>query len=1484
MSDLVKYQIPFNELPEGTVTFLFTDIEGSTQLLSQLRDQYASLLADQRRILRKAFANWHGQEVDTQGDAFFIAFPRATQAVSAAVEIQRALNEHKWPENVEVRVRVGLHTGEPLKVVEGYVGMDVHRAARIAHVGHGGQVLLSETTAALVIDELPDGVQLLDLGRHLLKDMRRPEHVRQLVIKGLPSEFPPLTSLAHLPPVELREPRQIGECPYRGLAAFREGDAQFFYGREIFTERLESSVKTKPLVAVIVGSSGSGKSSVVFAGLLPRLRQAGSWQIAVTRPGDQPFYSLASTLSPLLAPELGETDQLVETRKLAERLTSGEVNLYRVVERVLEKGSQVEQILLVIDQFEELYTLCPDVATRQRFIDELLATEKASSERRPSPIVSLLTMRADFMGQALSHRPFADALQDVSLILGPMNQEELRTAIEKPAQVQGAAFEPGLVERILDDVGREPGNLPLLEFALTLLWERQSDGWLTHEDYEVLGCVQGALASYADEVYAGLDESEREAAHQIFVQLVRPGEGTEDTRRLATYGELGAVNWGLIQYLADKRLVVTGRDASSGGETVDVVHEALIQRWGQLRTWMSSDRAFRTWQERLRGSMHAWHDSGRDEGALLRGVPLALALEWRNDHEQEMSEPENEFIEASQEESQRRTAEEEARRERELETAQQLAETEHARAEEQAQSAARLRRRAIFLGAVLVVAAVLAVAAVLFARQSNQNATLAKEREALALDESYQRATAEAEALAAQEQAQTESQTRATAEAVAIAERDNAEEQRDLTRSRELGLEAAAILYKDPELSMLLALQGLASAYTKEAEQTLHQGVLASRLRMHLIGETSATIEDVVRDLALSTDGSRIATADSSGFVNVWDAVSGENLLVQTRDGEHFRSLAFSPDGKQLALTSRVVDITTSRSEDAELRLEDAGTSKVVLWDASSGNELAEIILEGESAEGVTFSQDGNRIAVTTMSPVSRSLRVFDATLGEEQLSVSFDLGGYFRWNFEPAFSPDGGLIAIGLGDGTARVLEAATGEELQTFIHTTDPWDQGIRGVAFDPEGKRLAVTGVDKILSTWDLETGDQLFKVDIEWPTFSAYSPDGRLIVAHYKVFDSETGEVLFSFPNREGREQVAFSPDGERLVTDGIAHDVKVWDISPSAELWTTPVTYAEGLRLVVSPGGEYIATGDDSGRIALLEAASGEQLWAEQGHEDWVGALSFNEDGTRLATGADDGTVVIWDVVTGITQTQWTAHDTWLNNCALSPDGDRLATSSHDQSIKMWDISTGEVLWTQTTSGPVLGMSMDTAGKLLASGTDPSGTTSPGGTISLWDFESGEKLGEWVGPQYNLTASAFSPDGEVLFSGTWMGTVIAWDIASQEPLYTLDTRSEYLLSLVVSPSGERLATVSYGDVFVWDLNTGESVLHITLPYADRVGGFSPDSQTLYISDWIEEDGKNGIRALTLDVDTLSAIAKSRLTRGLTDDECRRYRIDPCPVEQ
>ena len=447
----------------------------------------------------------------------------------------------------------------------------------------------------------------------------------------------------------------IPPCPYRGLLAFREQDASFFFGREAFTERLVETVEGHALTVAVVGPSGSGKSSVVFAGLLPRLRQAHNknrdedWTIARLRPGSQPFDELANALLPLLEPEMTRTDRLIEVPKLAGALRQGDVALSRVAAEILEQSPDASHLLLVIDQFEELYTLCPDPDTRHAFLDCLIqATSPAPPlPRSPAPLHLVLTLRADFLGQALAYRPFADALDRAEkLILGPMNREELEAAIVRPAERQGVAFEEGLVARILDDVGGEPGNLPLLEFALTQLWERQQGGLLTHAAYEAIGEVEGALVRYADRVYEDLSEPEQEQARQVFVQLVRPGEGTEDTRRPATRAELGEEHWPLVQKLADARLVVTGRDPA-GREAVEIAHEALIQRWGDLRAWMEENRDFRMWQERLRAALRQWEASGRDTGALLRGAPLAEAREWLAERREALEQNARAFIKAS---------------------------------------------------------------------------------------------------------------------------------------------------------------------------------------------------------------------------------------------------------------------------------------------------------------------------------------------------------------------------------------------------------------------------------------------------------------------------------------------------------------------------------------------------------------------------------------------------------------------------------------------------------------------------------------------------------------------------------------------------------------------------------------------------------------------------------------------------------------------
>ncbi|MFN6274100.1 MAG: S-layer homology domain-containing protein [Microcystis sp.] len=435
-------------------------------------------------------------------------------------------------------------------------------------------------------------------------------------------------------------------CPYRGLFHFGPGDAEYFFGRKSFIKTLFQATQTRNFIPLL-GASGSGKSSVVFAGLVPKLQQEGHWQFTHFRPGSDPFHALALALVPLYTTNLNETERLAQARQLANYLRDGDIPLADVVAQI-QQNYPSERVLVIADQFEELYTLCPDETIRRNFLDKL-----TTSPFERVGMVLVLTMRADFLGNALSYRPFADVLQNTDLKLGPMNREELTEVIEKPAQKLGVTLEAGLVKRILDDVESEPGNLPLLEFALTELWQRRQGKELTHLAYTEIGQVQGALARHANEEYDKLSEAQRKEVRRIFIQLVRPGEGTEDTRRLATKAELGAVNWALVKQLADARLVVTSRSEEAQVETVEVVHEALIRNWGELRGWMDTDRVFRAWQERLRAGMYQWQQiengdvTGWDESRLLRGTALAEAEEKLKQRPEDLSEGELFYIQVS---------------------------------------------------------------------------------------------------------------------------------------------------------------------------------------------------------------------------------------------------------------------------------------------------------------------------------------------------------------------------------------------------------------------------------------------------------------------------------------------------------------------------------------------------------------------------------------------------------------------------------------------------------------------------------------------------------------------------------------------------------------------------------------------------------------------------------------------------------------------
>jgi energy-coupling factor transporter ATP-binding protein EcfA2 len=442
-------------------------------------------------------------------------------------------------------------------------------------------------------------------------------------------------------------------CPYRGLEPFEAAHAEFYFGREATVKELVEKVGEGILVAVI-GPSGCGKSSLVRAGLVTALREGAlpgcqDWEVRIFRPGQHPVRSLSRPLVYLLEPEATEVERLAESVRLANSLQgSSDITIDDIAARLREKYPEMPFLLLVVDQFEEVYTECRDKDLRDAFVMALLGAAKQEN------ISVVLTLRGDFYGHVMSSLVLGQAVKAGRVDVLPMTEEEFRRAIEQPAIKTAREFEPGLVERILEDVVDQPGSLPLMEFALTELWDRQTaDGRLTHEAYEAIGKVEGSIAQRAEAVYEDLaDQGQGETAKHIFLQLTHYGEGVEGTRRQVPVEELVTLRTpreqvdSALKALTDARLLVTGGEALERA-TAEVSHEALIRGWERLGRWLDEERAFGLWREKLAWVRRNWEETERDEGALLRGAPLSEAEIWFTERGSEINSAERNFIEKS---------------------------------------------------------------------------------------------------------------------------------------------------------------------------------------------------------------------------------------------------------------------------------------------------------------------------------------------------------------------------------------------------------------------------------------------------------------------------------------------------------------------------------------------------------------------------------------------------------------------------------------------------------------------------------------------------------------------------------------------------------------------------------------------------------------------------------------------------------------------
>ncbi|MGI8332697.1 trypsin-like peptidase domain-containing protein [Actinomadura scrupuli] len=1173
------------------------------------------------------------------------------------------------------------------------------------------------------------------------------------------------------------ERHALPPCPYRGLSAFREEDAPYFFGREDAVDRLAATVARSPLTTVL-GPSGSGKSSLVAAGLLPRVRREPGQEIVWVRPaaGSTPAAACASAFLPLLEPDMTESERLAEVPKLAGVLAGG--GLVDVVERVLAR-TDARRLMLVVDQFEELLAEEPGAAA-----DFVTGLHALATPSRPSraQIRILLTLRSDFLDQVLRRLGVGELLQDGLVPLGPMRAEDLRRAVEGPMEdIASVTYQPGLVDRILADVGTEPGALPLLEFALTLLWETQSEGQLSHRAYDALGGVAGALATYAERVWIeNLAPGRHEAARRLFGRLVRPGPDGRHTRQIVRRRDLPDEQWAVAQQLAMTRLVVSGRTAE-GEETAELTHEALITQWKRLRTWVSDDLDFLIWRERLREALNQWRRSGEDTGALLRGTPLREALQWLAARAGDLTGDEQGFIRAG-------------------------ADRQH--------RALRIRRMTISSLAVLLAGAL--ALSLLFVYQ----------REVAA----EQRAAAQAEALAADAERRGWSQPTAAnlLSAAAYAAKPTTETYGNLagryleTRGLDLILEAnlgidrdePAVLSGDGRRAMTLGGQGIEiwdMSTRPVARQTVNLGYQPLMAAWNLGGD-------------------RLAAAGPQGQVTLWDLPRRTGVGTFTVPlgprSPRIIGLQFTPDGGLLIrlggplLPGHQILVTSdqlSRLRSTTPRPAEIGPDVV-----------------GVSAEGALLTtpmkqagdwQSGIRAGTAVhllRAPETRdpTISVVGTGRARHRLPMTGD---------EQLFSRDGRvLVDVSCHDRSARppglhavVWDVTGGRRLRTIASDFDCTER--HGALLDAEGRYLLVgtPSVGRIvgsrartnLTVWDL-AGGRIAAVHVMpprgfWPAESAVVRDGELLVAvavggSLALLDIRL-DTLESMPHRLTR--VVVSPKSGFLASASVPLE---GEARTALRLW------------------------DRTGRQII----NGRRLPPRQGESTAPESMVFTPDERRLVT-VEGGRATVWALpgltpertltLPGAAQARGTADPV-----AVSVDEHGHLLTALGGVLSSWDLLTG------TRASPDLSLSGKESAVGAGGGTPANvlvaarpghgqAAVRAGAGIDLRDTATWQVARRLTPPATSgaMAQLAFDRTGRFLTAADDSGGVVTWDLAetSRRPAeFRVDSAGVLTGRYLVHSTGSRID--------FWDVirRTREQ----SIPTEASVSGVFPDRSALVVS--------------------------------------------------
>jgi WD40 repeat protein len=1243
---------------------------------------------------------------------------------------------------------------------------------------------------------------------------------------------------------ELADSQIVAKNPYKGLRAFQQADAGDFFGRRSLVERLIRRVKqtgqTEENVGflAVVGPSGSGKSSVVRAGLLPAIRngeldESLVWYVTEMIPGTHPMEEMEAALLSIA------TTDAPDLLKILKEDTRGFI---RAVRRVMPGDNS--RLVLLIDQFEELFTLVEGEETRQHFLNTLLETANDPRSR----IVVLITLRADFYDKPLLYAGFGDLIRRRTELVLPLSQEELEEAILGPATRVGVQTEPGLTQAIITEVVQQPGALPLLQYALTELYERREGRRMTLNAYQQIGGTAGALARRADDVYEGFDEATQAEARQMFMRLVTLGDGTEDTRRRVLQSELlsiaGVNNMSkIIETFGKYRLLTFDHDPLTRGATVEVAHEALIRQWERMRNWLEESREGLRLQRRLASSAEEWIRSGRERSFLARGLQLQQFEQRAELQGIALNALESEYQRASimardallEEERQRKAREEALER----------------------RAANRLR----FLAAFMFISAVIGIGLALYAFSQRQEA----ETERVAAEGARQDAE---QALIIAEKNEAENSSLALA-----ANARNAQAEGNMPLALALALEAEKAFTPQP-VEVLRVLAGMTYAPGVRYRLNEHTGSVVS--------------------VAFAPDGTSYLSAGADGIL-VLNATSMSEEIWRVETGKRITTAEFAPDG---AVFAAALDDFSVRLYDtangAEIRafeghemtvndLEFTSDGKTLvsvsddhtirLWNVTSGKEerrfegsagaLLRLAIAPVDSVLVTTSAD-ETIKDTTQDIVDRVVLVWDMATGEIKTKID-PKSGFIR---ALAVSPDGTTISIGIYDGTnrgtIRFYSITTGEETARLYAHTDI----LTDVVYSPDGRYIASTSWQGDAQVWDIARGlrlqqfvgfpDRILSLD--------YSPNGEYLV----VGSGNTGNNDFV---ERAKDTSVFLIDLKNRdeITTLRGHADWVWtvDISP------------DGTKLATGSGplrynAEANPLPDTSVRI--WDAATHAEIAQLVGHTNTVDSVVFLPDNERVLSSAWDTTIILWDIAKQSALHTYTGHEGAVYDLSLSADGSQFLSASGDGTVRLWDTESGDEL----KLFDLRPFGTDNANAVNGVRFSPDETRFVTGSadkiVRVWDVATGEVVLTLEGHTETVNETIYSPDGTIIASSSWDDSIRLWDAATGKFIRTLTGHNGNTFGLVFTADNAILLSTSQDTTIrMWKVATGEE-LHRFQGHSDWVQevDIAPDGLTAFSG---AQDRLAKLWRLNLTAEQLSAFAaENRYIRDLTCVEKVRYRVE------